>query len=232
MNRISLAFTLGMATQAAMAAAVSERDNGPAADKKARPATVVLPGVWQKERKVGVTLSMGQGRRMRLGLLSGPRALSQTLPFGTSAPVRPLAGIEYDHRTDWGFANVKFGALRNTNPLLGKFQGDHSLWRPANRTAFTSISVGYALGPSLAVVGMASYGRTSAGRNEIENIDVTPSRAAAFSIGLSARDLVRRGDHAGIALIAPTRAVGFANVDGSPGAPQGAALGARYSIDF
>lgn len=238
MNRISLAFTLGMATQAALAAAAAppdpgrQRDGGPALDKKARPGTVVLPSAFQRERKVGITVSMGKGKRMRLGLLTGPRALSHTLPFGTSAPMRPLAGIEYDHRTDWGYANLKFGAMRNTNPLLGKFPSQHSLIRPANRTAFSSMSLGLALGPTWSLVGMASYGRTSAGSNELREMETVAATATAFSIGLAARDLLKKGDHMGIALIAPTRASGYANVDGTPGAPQGAALGARYSIDF
>jgi hypothetical protein len=236
MNRISLAFTLGMATQAAMAASASAAPNdsngNPVLDKKARPATVVLPSAFQRERKVGITVSVGKGKRLRLGLLTGPRALSHTLPFGTSAPLRPMAGVEYDQRTEWGFVNAKFGALRNTNPLLGKIQTDNSLWRPANRTAFSSLSLGLALSPKWALVGMASFGRTSAGRNEIGTADTVASTAAAFSIGLSARELLSKGDNIGIALIAPTRAAGFANVDGTPGAPHGAALGARYSIDF
>lgn len=232
MNKISLALTFGMATQAAFAANAVERPGGRAGDSKARPATVVLPDALQRERKVGLTLSMGKGRRMRLGLLSGPRALSHTLPFGTSAPLRTLAGIEYDQRLPWGFANVKIGALRTSNPLLGKAPTDHALMRPTNRTAFSSVSLGYALSPKLALVGMASYGRTSAGRNDIERIDTVAATAAAVSIGLARRDFMKKGDHAGIALIAPTRAVGFAHVDGSPGAPHGAALGARYSLDF
>lgn len=232
MNRISLAFTLGMATQAAIAASSSERADVPAVDKKARPGTVVLPSAFQRERKVGITVSIGKGKRMRLGLLTGPRALSHTLPFGTSAPVRKMAGIEYDHRTGWGFANVKVGAMRDATSLDGKYRSEASLWKPGNRTAFSSLSVGYALDGTWALVGMASYGRTSSGRNDIGNVETTAARAAAFSIGLSARDLVRKGDNVGIALIAPTRASGFANVDGTPGSPHGAALGARYSIDF
>lgn len=232
MNRISLAFTLGMATQAAMAASISERADKPVADKKVRPGTVVLPSAFQRERKVGITVSMGKGKRMRLGLLTGPRALSHTLPFGTSAPLRKMGGIEYDHRTDWGFANVKLGAMRDATSLDGRFRNEASLWRPGHRTAFSSLSIGYALDGTWALVGMASYGRTSAGHHEIGTVETTAARAAAFSIGLSARDLVRKGDNVGIALIAPTRATGFANVDGTPGAPQGAALGARYSIDF
>ena len=232
MNRISLAITLGMATQAAIAASASERAEGPAVAKKVRPGTVVLPSAFQRERKVGVTVAMGKGKRMRLGLLTGPRALSHTLPFGTSAPVRKMAGIEYDHRTDWGFANVKVGAMRDATSPDGRFRNEASLWRPGNRTAFSSLSVGYALDGKWALVGMASYGRTSDGRNDIGNAETVAARAAAFSIGLSARDLVRKGDNVGIALIAPTRATGFANVDGTPGAPQGTALGARYSIDF
>jgi hypothetical protein len=233
MNRILLALTLGIATPAVLAVSPSTRGAaGPAADKKARPGTVVLPSAWQRERKVGVTLSMGKGKRMRLGLLTGPRALSHTLPFGTSAPLRKMAGIEYDQRTDWGYANVKFGAMRDANPLLGKTRHEPSLWRPANRTNFASLSLGLALDAKWALVGMASYGRTSAGYNDIGRVESTSARAAAFSVGLAARDLLRKGDNVGIALIAPTRATGFANVDGTPGFAQGAALGARYSIDF
>lgn len=235
MNKFSLAFTFGMATQAALAAPTapaSQRQPGPAVDKKARPATVVLPSALQRERKVGLTLSMGKGRRMRLGLLTGPRALKQSLPFGTSAPARQLAGVEYDHRTNWGYTNLRFGALRNGNPLLGKARHDNSLIKPADRTTFSSISVGYALGPKLDLVGTAAFGRTSGARNDFDGIDTVRASAGVLSIGLSSRDLIARGDFAGIALIAPTRAVGFANVDGSPGAPHGVALGARYSIHF
>ena len=83
MNRISLAITLGMATQAAIAGSIGDRsrESDAVQDKKVRPAKGVLPDGLQRERKVGWTLGVGKGKRLRIGLLSGRRALSQTLPF-------------------------------------------------------------------------------------------------------------------------------------------------------
>ena len=109
---------------------------------------------------------------------------------------------------------------------------ESSWWRPDNRTSFGSMSLGYQLTPSLSLVGMASFGRTSPMRDRLGRYMGAHSHAAAFSLGLSAENLLGRGDRAGIALIAPTHAVGFANVDGSPGLPHGLAVGARYQFEF
>ena len=232
MNKISLALTLGLASQAAIAASLSERDAAPAPGKQARPAVVLLPSALQHERKVGWTLAMGEGRRLRLGLLSGRSAMSHSLPFGGSAPARSQAGLEFDQKLEWGFANIKVGTLRNGNPLLGKSQPD-SPWAMATRTTFSSVSMGYSLTPSLALVGMLSFGRTSGVRNAATpGNELEPAAAAAISIGLSRRHLLAKGDQLGFAIIVPTRAAGVAYVDGTPGAPQGVGMGARYSIGF
>lgn len=232
MNKISLALTLGLASQAAMAASPNERAAVPPSGKQARPAVVLLPGALQRERKVGWTLAMGEGRRLRLGLLSGRSAMSHNLPFGGAAPARSLAGLEFDQKLEWGFANIKFGTLRNGNPLLGRNQAE-SPWSMATRTTFSSVSMGYSLTPSLALVGMASFGRTSGVRNAATpGNEVAPAAAAAISIGLSSRHLLAKGDQLGFAIIMPTRGAGVAYVDGTPGAPQGVGIGARYSIGF
>lgn len=227
MNKFLLVATLGPALHAAAATPAA----APQVNEE-RASIVVLPTALQRERHVGVTLTMSEGRRLRLGLLSGRAALSDLLPLSASAPGRTLAGMEFDQKLDWGFANIKVGAIRQAKALLNRPQLEGSPLNQATRTAFTSVSVGYALAPSVALVGMASFGRTAGVRNAALLSEATPSVAAAFSVGLSARKLFVAGDSAGLALIAPTRRAGIASVDGTPGVQRGIALGARYGIDF
>ncbi len=227
MNKFLLVATFGPALHAGAATPVSVPQV-----QEERASIVVLPTALQRERHVGLTLTMSEGRRLRLGLLSGRAALSDLLPLGAAAPGRALAGMEFDQKLDWGFANIKLGAIRQTRSLLSRQQIDMSPLTQATRTTFTSVSVGYTLAPSLALVGMASFGHTSGIRGASMMSEPAPSSAAAFSIGLSARKLFMAGDSAGLALIAPTKRAGFASVDGTPGMQRGVVLGARYSIDF
>ena len=232
MNKFLLAASLGPALHAASAAPLFANGAPLPELRDARATVVVLPTALQRERNVGLTLTMSEGRRLRLGLLSGRAALSDLLPLGASAPGRSLAGIEFDQKLEWGYANVKVGAIRQAKALLARQQAEGAPWSQATRTAFTSVSVGYALTPSVALVGMASFGRTTGVRNAALLSEATPSMAAAFSVGLSARKLLVKGDSAGLALIAPTKSAGIASVDGTPGVQRGITLGARYGIDF
>ncbi len=200
--------------------------------KLSPPVTVVLPTALQHERKVGWTWTMAKGSRLRLGLLSGRAALSEVLPSGSPQTVRTLAGIEYEQRLGGGVANFKFGALRQSNPLLGRNQADASPWSIATRTNFSSVSLGYPLDHSVSVVGMLSFGRTSGARSNASFADMRSASAAAASVGLAVRDFMREGDSAGLAIVMPTRGVGVASVDGAPSAPRGLALGMRYGFAF
>jgi hypothetical protein len=234
MNKFLLTASLGSAFQVAMAAPAAQPPDRPQLTVVPREAAgiVVLPTALRRQRPVGRTWAMGEGRRLRLGLMTGRAAFSDLLPLGASAPGRVLAGAEFDQKLDWGYANIKIGTIRQMNSLLGKPKSEASPWNVANRTAFTSLSLGYTLSPSTSLVGMASFGRTSGVQDASLLADSRPAVAAALSIGLSTRKLFNQRDSAGLALIAPTKRVGFTNVDGTPGAPRGIALGARYGIDF
>ncbi|GEM_PF-5708903 len=232
MNKFLLVATLGPALHCACAAEPPDRPAKPRLDADGHPVTVVLPTALQHELHKGWTLALGQGKRLRVGLLAERGALTDTLPLGTTASIRTLVGIEFEQQLGWGFANIKFGSLRQTSLLLGRLQASDSPFNPATHTAFTAASVGYALTPSLALVGMLALGRTAGVRNAALMPEGPPAMAAALSLGLSARNLFQRGDSAGVALIAPTRGAGVASVDGAPAARTGMALGLRYGVAF
>lgn len=156
-------------------------------------------------RYTGVGMPAGQDGRLRLGVLSATGGHLDVLPSMTMFAKRTLVSAEYEQRSGNAVALFSVGVLRESGSLLGSAYGNELAHKSSARTAFSSISLGYALSPRVSLVGMAAAGRSS-GIDFADGTKVTPAgvRTVAYSMGLSARRLWRASDRLSLTLTVPT----------------------------
>jgi hypothetical protein len=156
-------------------------------------------------RYTGVGIPAGQDGRLRLGVLSATGRHLDVLPSMTVFAKRTLISAEYEHRSGRAVALFSIGLLRESGSLLGSMHGNELAHKTSARTAFSSISLAYALTPRLSLVGMAAAGRSS-GVDLADGTQVAAAgvRTVAYSMGLSARRLWRANDRLSLTLTVPT----------------------------
>lgn len=156
-------------------------------------------------RHAGVSFPVGANGRVRVGLLTERERQVDVLPTWTPYAKRALLSVEVEQRAGAALAIASVGVLRESGALLGTLQGAGQAPGSA-RTNFASLSLGYALTPRLSLVGMASIGRT-AGLDQTERLGVPQASftTAAYSVGLSGRQLLSSGDRFGLTMTVPTK---------------------------
>lgn len=156
-------------------------------------------------RHTGVGFPAGQDGRVRLGVLSASGSHLDVLPSISMFAKRTLVSAEYEHRSGSALALFSVGVLRESGALLGSAHGNELAHKTSARTAFSSVSLSYALSPRLSLVGMAAAGRSS-GVDLADGTQVASSgvRTVAYSLGLSARRVWRASDRLSLTLTVPT----------------------------
>jgi hypothetical protein len=157
-------------------------------------------------KHAGVSFKSGTQARWRLGVLTEGSRHADPLPTWTPYAKRTLISVEYERRAGSALAIVSAGVLRESGALLGTVQPNSQMPGGSARTTFAAISVGYAMTPRWSLVGMASAGRTQ-GLDQQERLGVERASVstAAFSVGLSGRQIWTRDDRIGLTLTIPNK---------------------------
>jgi hypothetical protein len=168
------------------------------------------------KRHASLNLVMGEQGTLHLGVLTEDTASADVLPTVHPYAKRRVFSAQVEQRFGAATAIVNAGVLRESGSLLGSFQGSALAADSAARTAFSTVALAYALTPRLALVGMASAGRSSFSAADSLSPQASPSSMRSYSLGLAARGWLAPGDRVGLALTLPARiAAGGAGLTGS-----------------
>jgi hypothetical protein len=171
-------------------------------------------GLVKDAMHAGYATSLGDGYTLRMGALvkSTPMALqSAYLPYLINMPRRSLSAFEVQKDFDGATLVATAGVLNETNSVLGTV-GTGALGLSANpTTTFVSLAGAQRLTDKLSLAAMVSYGSTSGFSNQSTDASFINGGSSmstmAWSLGLSQRDLVNRGDSLGLTLAMPTKAM-------------------------
>lgn len=109
---------------------------------------------------------------------------------------------------------VTMGLLRETGP--GAERNTALALRARPTTAFTSLSMGYAVTPRSSVMAMATYGKTDGyGSPESLMAQVSSVRTMAFSVGWATREIFDSRDRLAFTVSVPTKVRTGAQHDGT-----------------
>lgn len=166
-------------------------------------------------------LSMAITSALATATLSGP-ALAADIPVPLlevgkpderRADFRPLLGernrryssiAEFEAHMGKAVGAVSMGLLRETGP--GAERNTALAFRARPSTAFTSLSMGYAVTPRSAVMAMATYGKTDGyGTPDSLMAQVSSLRTVAFSAGWTTREIFDRRDRIAFTVSMPTK---------------------------
>ena len=157
-------------------------------------------------QQAGLSVTLGDKRRLRLGVLYEGALGGDVLPTMTPYARRALVSAELEQRVGRVVGVLSLGMLRESGSVLGSVQGGPLALDAAARTSFASFSLGYALAPQLSLVGMASAGHTSGFRNaDSPATQLASVGTVAYSVGLAGRQLFNSSDHFGLTLTVPTK---------------------------
>ncbi|MES2149071.1 MAG: S8 family serine peptidase [Pseudomonadota bacterium] len=163
-------------------------------------------GMVHDARHAGVSMMMGESRRLRLGVLTEGSAQGEVLPTLTPYARRTLVSVEIEQRSGRAVGVFSGGILRESGSLLGSMQGSAMAFNSAARTMFISLSLGYELTPQLSLVSMASAGHTAGFQNADSLVSqVSSVGTVAYSAGLAARQIFSSDDRFGLTLTVPTK---------------------------
>ena len=155
----------------------------------------------------GLSLALDRDTRLRVGVLAeaaDARALAG--PAFSEHRKRSLLSAEFEHRAGPAVAIVSIGMLQESGSLLGSQQGLGLALNATPKTAFATLSAGYALSPTSALVAMASSGRSAGFANADSLVSqVSPVSTVAGSVGLSASQLWSRQDRFGLSVSVPPK---------------------------
>lgn len=177
---------------------------------KALPALGLPPFAGASDGKFGKRLAsynfmMGENGRLRLGVLTEEAANADVLPTLRPYAKRRVISAQYEHRAGDFTAILGAGVLRESGSLLGSLQGSALAPDSAARTAFSTLALGYALTPSLALVGMASAGHTTFNGADSIGQGIAPARMLSYSAGLAGTGWLHPSDRFGLTLTMPAR---------------------------
>ncbi len=157
-------------------------------------------------RHSGFSIPFGQGGQLRVGVLREADerdALVQTMAAGAH---RSLSSAELEQRFGPVLAIVNVGVLREHGSLLGSQQSEALALNAPSRTAFASVSAAYSLTPTMALVGMASVGRTAGFSNTNSLVsNVSSVKTVSASVGWSARGVWDKADRFGLSWSMPAK---------------------------
>jgi len=157
------------------------------------------------KRHASLNFAMGEQGTLHLGVLTEDAANADVLPTLHPYAKRRVFSAQFEQRFGAAAAIVNLGVLRESGSLLGSFQGSALAADSAARTAFSTVSLTYALASRLALVGMASAGRTSFSAADSLSPQRSSSSMLSYSLGLSARGWLAAADRVGLALTVPAR---------------------------
>jgi hypothetical protein len=134
-------------------------------------------------------------------------------PDERRADFRPLLGernrkyssiAEFEAHMGKAVGAVTMGLLRETGPAAERNTALALRARPS--TAFTSLSMGYAVTPRSSVMAMATYGKTDGfGSPESLMAQVSSMRTVAFSAGWTTREIFDSRDRIAFTVSVPTK---------------------------
>lgn len=161
----------------------------------------------QDAKHGGLSFALGQGGRVRVGMLTEGAAANDGPYQSISYPARrSLFSAEYEQRAGRAVGILSIGVLHEKRSLLGSGQSNALALNAVPRTAFASVSAAYSVTPRLAFVGMASVGRSAAFSNADSLVaNVSSVGTVAFSAGVSARQVWDKSDRLGLTLSVPTK---------------------------
>ncbi|MYM24704.1 hypothetical protein GTP46_18885 [Duganella sp. FT135W] len=170
--------------------------------------------------------------RLRFGTLPDHLSLIDPLgPLLNEHSKRFLSSAEFEKKMGRGTSILTIGILREAGGAPGQ---QHSLSMMLNArptTAFTSLSLGYALTPTSSLMAMASYGKTDGiGSPDSLLAQVSSVRTVAYSVGYVKRQIFTANDRLTFTLSIPAK-VRSGSLEYSGALPQSvdpgvAALGA------
>lgn len=152
-------------------------------------------------------------------------------PDDRRADFRPLLGernrryssiAEFEAHMGKAVGAVTMGVLREKGP--GAERNTALAFRARPTTAFTSLSMGYAVTPRSAVMAMATYGKTDGyGSPDSLMAQVSSVRTMAFSVGWTTREIVDHRDRIAFTVSVPTKV----RTGGQQGGTQAAWMGSQ-----
>jgi len=150
-------------------------------------------------------------------------------PDERRADFRPLLGernrryssiAEFEAHMGKAVGAVTMGLLRETGPAAERNTALALRARPS--TAFTSLSMGYAVTPRSSVMAMATYGKTAGyGSPDSLMAQVSSVRTVAFSAGWTTREIFDSRDRIAFTVSVPTKVRTGAQQDGAQAAWTG-----------
>lgn len=168
------------------------------------------------KRHASLNFVMGEQGTLHLGVLTEEAANADVLPTLHPYAKRRVFSAQVEQRFGAATAMINAGVLRESGSLLGSFQGSALAGDSAARTAFSTVSLAYALTSRLALVGMASAARTSFSAADSLSPQRSSSSMLSYSLGLSARGWLAATDRLGLTLTVPSRiAPGAVGLTGS-----------------
>ena len=157
------------------------------------------------KRHASLNFLMGESGRLRLGVLTEESHNADLLPTLRPYAKRRVFSAQYEHRAGDATAIFNVGVLRESGSLLGSLQGNALAADSAARTAFSTLSLGYALTPALSLVGMVSAGHTTFSGIDSIVVDRSSARMLSYSAGLAGRGWLHASDRFGFTLTVPSR---------------------------
>lgn len=231
MNRRSTAITIQTAAAAALVAgsAAAAEPQGQQAFPwfEKRAASALLFEAADRQSALAEQLQ-SDGAQRYTAFAGAPRlhfgALPDTLtlldplgPLINERSRRYLSSAEFEKKMGRAIGVVTIGLLRESGPAAERNTALALRARPT--TAFTSLSMGYALTPRSSLLAMASYGKTEGyGTPDSLMAQVSSLRTVAFSVGWSTRQIFDSHDRVALTVSVPAR-VRTGAAQGNSGAP-------------
>ena len=153
----------------------------------------------------GLSLAMGQNSRLRFGALAeGANRMAQV--DQAFSEHRSLLSAEFEHKAGPAIAIVSVGMLQENGSLLGSQQGHALALNATPKTMFASLSAGYSLSPTSALVALVSSGKSAGFTNSDSLVSqVSSVSTKAYSLGLALSQIWSTQDRFGLTVAMPTK---------------------------